>query len=71
MNSTARYATFVVLAHAGVVFWHLALVAKITPGLTEHQVLGATTAINLVPTVHWCCCGPTSSASADFFFFFP
>ena len=51
MNRTARYATFVVLAHAGVVFWHLVLVAKITPGLTEHQVLAATTAINLVPTV--------------------
>ena len=51
MNRTARYATFVVLAHAGIVFWHLVLVAKITPGLTEHQVLAATTAINLVPTV--------------------
>ena len=51
MKSTARYATFVVLAHAGVVFWHLVLVAKITPGLTDHQVLAATTAINLVPTV--------------------
>ncbi len=51
MNSTARYATFVVLAHAGVVFWHLVLVAKITPGLTEFQVLAATTAINLVPAI--------------------
>jgi hypothetical protein len=51
MKSTARYATFVVLAHAGVVFWHLVLVAKITPGLTEHQMLAAATAINLVPTV--------------------
>jgi hypothetical protein len=51
MKSTARYATFVVLAHAAVVFWHLVLVAKITPGLTDHQVLAATTAINLVPTV--------------------
>jgi hypothetical protein len=51
MKSTARYATFVVLAHAGVVFWHLVLVARITPGLTGHQVLAATTAINLVPAV--------------------
>jgi hypothetical protein len=51
MKSTARYATFVVLAHAGVVFWHLVLVAKITPGLTDHQMLAATTAINLVPAV--------------------
>jgi len=51
MNSTARYATFVVLAHAGVVFWHLVLVAKITPGLTDFQVLAATTAINLVPAI--------------------
>jgi hypothetical protein len=51
MKSTAWYATFVVLAHAGVVFWHLVLVAKITPGLTVHQMLAATTAINLVPMV--------------------
>ena len=51
MKSTARYATFVVLAHTGAVFWHLVLVAKITPGLTDHQVLAATIAINLVPTV--------------------
>ena len=51
MKSTARYATFIVLAHAGVVFWHLLLVAKITPGLTGHQVLAATAAVNLVPTV--------------------
>jgi hypothetical protein len=51
MKSAARYATFVVLAHAGVVFWHLVLVAKITPGLTDHQMLAATTAINLVPAV--------------------
>jgi len=51
MKSTARYATSVVLAHAGVVLWHLILVAKITPGLTDHQVLIATAAINLVPTV--------------------
>jgi hypothetical protein len=51
MKSTARYATFVVLAHAAVVFWHLVLVAKITPGLTDHQVLAATAAVNLVPTV--------------------
>src|SRR5580704_16835887 len=51
MKSTARYATFVVLAHAAVVFWHLFLVEKITPGLTDHQVLAATTAINLVPAV--------------------
>ena len=51
MKETARYATFVVLAHAVVVFWHLILVAKITPGLTGHQVLAATTAISLVPTV--------------------
>jgi hypothetical protein len=51
MKSTARYATFVVSAHAGVVFWHLVLVTKITPGLTDHQMLAATTAINLVPTV--------------------
>jgi hypothetical protein len=51
MKSTARYATFVVLAHAGAVFWHLVLVAKITPGLTDGQVLTATAAINLVPTV--------------------
>ena len=51
MKSTARYATFVVLAHAVVVFWHLILVAKITPGLTDHQVLAATTAISLVPTI--------------------
>ena len=51
MKSIARYATFVVLAHAGVVFWHLVLVTKITPGLTDQQVLAATTAINLVPTV--------------------
>ncbi len=51
MNSTARYATFVVLAHAAVVFWHLVLVAKITPGLTELQMLAATTAINLVPAI--------------------
>jgi len=50
-KSTAQYATFIVLAHAGVVLWHLVLVAKITPGLTEHQVLAATIAINLVPTV--------------------
>ena len=51
MKSTARYATFVVLAHAGAVFWHLVLVAKITRGLTGHQVLAATVAISLVPTV--------------------
>ena len=51
MKSTALYATLVVLAHAGVVFWHLVLVAKITPGLTDHQVLAATIAINLVPAV--------------------
>jgi hypothetical protein len=51
MKSTAQYATFVVLAHAGVVFWHLVLVAKITPGLTDHQVLAATIAISSVPTV--------------------
>jgi len=51
MKRTARYATFVVLAHAAVVFWHLVLVAKITPGLTELQVLAATTAINLVPAI--------------------
>jgi hypothetical protein len=51
MKSTARYATFVVLAHAGAVFWHLVLVAKITPGLTAGQVLAATAAINLVPTI--------------------
>jgi Na+/H+ antiporter NhaC len=50
MNRAARYATFVVLSHAAVVFWHLVLVAKITPGLTDHQVLAATTAVNLVPT---------------------
>jgi hypothetical protein len=29
----------------------LVLVAKITPGLTDHQMLAATTAINLVPAV--------------------
>jgi hypothetical protein len=51
VKSTAQYATFVVLAHAGVVFWHLVLVAKITPGLTDHQVLAATIAINSVPVV--------------------
>jgi hypothetical protein len=51
MKSTAQYATFVVLAHAGVVFWHLVLVAKITPGLTDHQLLAATLAINSVPAV--------------------
>lgn len=51
MKSTARYATFVVLAHAAVVFWHLVLVAKITPGLTDHQVRAATAAVNLVPAV--------------------
>ena len=51
MKRTAQYATFVVLAHAAVVFWHLVLVAKITPGLTELQVLAATTAINLVPAI--------------------
>jgi hypothetical protein len=51
MKSTARYATFVVLAHAGVVFWHLVLVAKITPGLTDHQLLAASAAINLLPAV--------------------
>jgi hypothetical protein len=49
MNSTARYATLVVLAHAAVVFWHLVLVAKITPGLTDFQILAATTAINVLP----------------------
>jgi hypothetical protein len=47
----AEYATLVVVAHAGAVIWHLILVAKITPGLTEHQVLAATAAINVVPTV--------------------
>jgi hypothetical protein len=51
MKSTVQYATFIVLAHAAVVFWHLVLVAKITPGLTDHQVLAATIAINLVPAV--------------------
>lgn len=51
MKSTALYATLVVLAHAGVVFWHLVLMAKITPGLTEHQMLAATAAINLVPAI--------------------
>jgi hypothetical protein len=51
VKSIARYATLVVLAHAGAVIWHLVLVAKITPGLTEHQVLAATAAINLVPMV--------------------
>lgn len=51
MKSTAGYATFVVLAHAGAVYWHLVLVAKITPGPTDHQVLAATAAVNLVPTV--------------------
>jgi hypothetical protein len=51
MKTTARSATFVVLAHAGAVLWHLVLVAKITPGLTDIQVLAATAAITLVPTV--------------------
>lgn len=51
IETTARYATFVVLAHTGVVFWHLVLVAKITPGLSDNQVLAATAAISLVPTV--------------------
>ena len=51
MKSTARYATFVVVAHTAAVFWHLVLVTKITPGLTDDQVLAATAAITLVPTV--------------------
>ena len=51
MKNTAQYGTFIVLTHAGVVFWHLVLVAKITPGLTDHQVLAATIAINLVPAI--------------------
>ena len=51
MKSIAQYATFVVLAHAGVVAWHLVLVAKITPGLTDFQILAATAAINLVPAL--------------------
>lgn len=51
MKSNAGLATFVVLAHAGVVFWHLVLVAKITPGLTESQVLEATAAVSLVPAI--------------------
>jgi hypothetical protein len=51
MKTNARYATFIVLAHAGAVLWHLVLVAKITPGLTSGQVLLATAAITLVPTV--------------------
>jgi hypothetical protein len=51
MKSAARYATFFVLAHAGAVLWHLVLVAKITPELTEGQVLAATSAITLVPTI--------------------
>jgi hypothetical protein len=51
MNSAARYATFVVLAHAGAVLWHLVLVAKITSRLTHDPVLTATAAITLVPTV--------------------
>ena len=51
MKSTARYATFVVLAHTGAVFWHLLLVRKITPGLTDDQVLAATAGIALVPAI--------------------
>ncbi len=51
MKRAARYATFVVLAHAVAAFWHLVLVAKITPGLTEDQVLAATAAITVVPAV--------------------
>ena len=53
MNRTARSATLVVLVHAGVVFWRLVLGASkgSTPGLTEHQVLAATTAMDSVPTV--------------------
>jgi hypothetical protein len=51
MKSTARFATFVVLAHPAAVFWHLVLVARITPGLTDDQVMAATAAITLVPTV--------------------
>lgn len=51
MKSTARYATFVVVAHSAAVFWHLVLVTKITPGLTDNQVLAATAAITLVPAV--------------------
>ena len=70
MNRTARSATFVVLVHAGVVFWHLVLVAKITPGLTEHHVLAATTAINLVPTVALVLLWTHFLRLGGFFFFF-
>ena len=51
MKHIARYATFVVLAHAAAVVWHLVLVAKITPGLTDQQILAATGAINLLPAI--------------------
>lgn len=51
MNRLARYATFVVLAHAGVVIWHLVVLGKIPPGLTNQQILLAVVAINSLPMV--------------------
>jgi hypothetical protein len=51
MKKLAVYTTLAVLAHAVIVVWHLFVLAKIPPGLTEHQVLSAAIAINVAPLV--------------------
>jgi hypothetical protein len=49
VKSTLRYATFVVLAHAGVAYWHLFLCLKICPAL--QQVLLNVAVLNFAPLV--------------------
>jgi hypothetical protein len=51
MKRLAVYTTLAVLAHAVIVVWHLFVLAKVPPGLTGHQVLSATFAINVAPLV--------------------
>jgi hypothetical protein len=43
------YATAVVLAHAGVVFWHLQVLAKLNPNLSPQKALLFASLASLVP----------------------